>query len=96
MKKTWITRVSGLENWPRNIVVKAESESDAMEEVLNWLISKRLKRTSGSNNNCYSEFSSRDIEVEEALDLGEQREIDEWLEGSDFDLWKSFVNETRE
>ena len=96
MKKTWISRVSGLENWPRNIVVKAESESDAMEEVLNWLISKRLKRTSGSYNNCYSEFSSRDIEVEEALDLGEQREIDEWLEGSDFDLWKSFVNETRE
>jgi len=96
LKKTWISRVSGLENWPRNIVVKAESESKAMDEVLNWLMSKRLKRKKGSDNNSFREFSSWDIEVEEALDLGEQREIDEWLEGSDFDLWKSFVNETRE
>lgn len=96
MKKTWITHVSGLENWPQNIVVKAESENDAMIQVLNWLTSKRLKRMNGSDNNCYREFSSQDVEIEEALDLREQQEIDEWLEGSDFDLWKSFVNETRE
>lgn len=96
MNNTWIARVSGLEDWPRSIVVKAESESDAMEAVLSWLTRKRLQRSDGSDDEGYRGFSPQDVEVEEALNLEEQQEIDEWLEGKGFDLWRSFVNETRE
>jgi len=37
------------------------------------------------------EFRPSDIEVEEALDIEEQREIDDWLESKDFDTWRSHV-----
>jgi len=84
LKKTWITHVNGLEDWPKVIFVRAESDTDARGKILGWPKRKKLRRLN-------EEFRPSDIEVEEALDLEEQREIDDWLESKDFDTWRSHV-----
>lgn len=84
MKRTWIARTDGAEYSPRVVVVKAESEIDAREKVLGWLRRRNLKLSK-------KEFKCCDIELEEALDLDAQQEIDDWLERRDFDSWRSHV-----
>jgi hypothetical protein len=84
LKKTWIARADGSDYLPRVIVVKAESKIDARAKVLGWLRRRNLKLVKKELKYC-------DIDLEEALDLDAQQEIDDWLESRDFNAWRSHV-----
>lgn len=97
MKRTWVAHVSGTKDLPQNIIVRAKSEADARAMVQGWLKKRHFKRLDGNESDTlYREFGACEIEVEEALDLEEQLEIDAWLEGEDFDTWKRYIQENRE
>jgi len=84
LKRTWIARADGADYLSRVIVVKAISEIDARKKVLDWVRRRNIKLFKKELKCC-------DIELEEALDLDDQQEIDDWLESGDFDTWRSHV-----